>query len=91
MSMQGTKEAALEYMLSHVDVWMQFMLSGKQDVALWSTRLMYTCAASGSAMQRALHDASVMFAIDRLLQAATNDSGQGMPLSRAMAALCLDA
>lgn len=56
---------------------MQFMLSGKPDVALWSTRLMYSCATSSATMQRALHDAAVMCAIERLLEEATGDKIQG--------------
>eukprot|EP00892_Ulva_mutabilis_P006858 jgi/Ulvmu1/4544/UM002_0270.1 len=86
---EGTKDAALEYMLSNVEVWMRFMLSGKQDVALWSTRLMYTCAASSATMQRALHEAAVMFAIDKLLDEATRDSSQEVDSdSHAVVAAC---
>lgn len=80
---QVTKSAALEYMLSHVDVWMQFMLSGKADVALWSARLMYTCAASGPAMQQALHDSAIMLVIEKLLESATSQTSQGTKLRSA--------
>lgn len=74
---QATKSSALEYMISHVDVWMHFMLSGKEDVALWSARLMYTCAASGPTMQQVLHDGDIMLVIEKLLESATSQTCQG--------------
>lgn len=88
-SAEATKSSALEYMHSHVDVWMQFMLSGKADVALWSARLMYTCAASGPTMQQVLHDGDIMLVIEKLLESATSQTCQEVDTdSHAVVATC---